>query len=736
MPEQPNRSQKEIGLTYGGTNTKSYMDGRLDYVRSGHWFRRVRLIIFVVAVIGSIGLVLGYSRLVGPAARAKWNDQMSNSIEQSIAKGEKIRTPWNPEELFNTGPISENHSRLAAGCQACHWGSNPDVARLIGVGKALEKNAVGDQSTFGKLNVAWKSEGTKGMLGAYQKLTKLEQMDLACIACHVDYQQLPVHLHLPQAAQLHLAQASFPFAVVGSGACSNCHKEHQGAHADGRLRRMAEVSSETCADCHAKPGTTAGTSDIIDILKDPRRGRVAFPIGKTPVQGSMTMNLGEGLRRFLVWRAPGETSGFDGEWSKPFRYYGPENPRDKNGTGFAGHPPFRYELPNARDPGRIRYGHMQHEQPRVMNFVKANSSEIARIRKEASEANGVAIQEWLNTDGSQNCMFCHEPGPDREYRQQVKFDVNCKACHQMNLVIPWIRNKDTGAEYRFETRIEIPHRDPEKVRAFLDPPSILVELDRSAFRAGMTDPQTRRGYVDSAIGSITGRGINTQMDLLKRVFYPGEPAEASRNSPTTNRAHTDCAFCHKDMLQPPSVQQYTDVAHAPVMLPINLTDRWVNHGPFTHEPHKHMKCADCHASNEVVKDWRTNQPIMTGETAPDASGARKPVPMTYSVGNAHTSRITADILMPRQRLCAECHRPMPPEAAAKLAAQGAPTSTSSQSKAQNPQERVDFQRASGGIKYECLDCHKFHAPSEAIPFKEQLLKPDAPMPKMADVPIR
>jgi hypothetical protein len=184
------------------------------------------------------------------------------------------------------------------------------------------------------------------------------------------------------------------------------------------------------------------------------------------------------------------------------------------------------------------------------------------------------------------------------------------------------------------------------------------------------------------------------------------------------------------MLQPASVERYTDVARAPVMLPINLTDRWVNHGPFTHEPHKHMRCGDCHANEEVVKDWRTDQTVMIE----DASQKRTPI--TYSVGNAHKSRYTADILMPRQRLCAECHRPMPPEAAAKLAAQGGPTSKAWEKKAQAPQERVDFQRSSGGIKYECLDCHKFHAPIEAIPFKEQLLKPDAPIPTMADAVVR
>jgi hypothetical protein len=68
---------------------------------------------------------------------------------------------------------------------------------------------------------------------------------------------------------------------------------------------------------------------------------------------------------------------------------------------------------------------------------------------------------------------------------------------------------------------------------------------------------------------------------------------------------------------------------------------------------------------------------------------------------------------------------MPNEAAAELAAQGGPTSGKNV-KAQGPEERARWQRATGGIKYECLDCHKFHAPTEAIPFVDQLIKGGKP----------
>jgi len=710
MPAPEKRTQKDIALTYGGS-APNFSNGRLDYFRRGHWFRRMRFFLFLFVVIGSLGGVVAYSLFVGPTARKSWNAGLRERVKEAVAQGKPVAPPWNPEELFNTGPISENHARLEGGCQACHWGSEPNVTTLVGLGKALDKMQPqpADNTTFGMLGAAWKTKGTKGLLDAYSGLNKLQKMDVACIRCHVDFQQLPVQLHLPQTPQLQLAKVSFPFSVADAGTCSSCHKEHVGHH------RMAQVSSDTCAQCHAK-SDGKGNSDILNILNDPHRGKVIFPSGSETVLGATTAQVGEGISRFLVWRAPGENKGFSALWNKPFRFYGPADPRDKNGPGYEGHPPFRYEMPTARDPGRVRYGHAQHAQPKVMNLFNKE------FEKETAAVSGLPIREWINQDGSQNCLYCHEQGPDGEYRQQINFDRHCRNCHRMDIVVPPLLNATTNRQYPFVTRINIPHRDPEKVRAFLDQQSLLVELDRAALNVGYTNQTERRDYVVTAFASLKNRGIENPLELLKRVFYTGDPAyESWRQSPTTNKALAACALCHKDQLSPPTEKDYVDIYRAPAMAPSGIAHRWANHGPFTHEPHKHMRCIDCHANLEKVIDPRTNQPV------PDPAQPNKA--MTYSVASAIDSRVSADILMPRQRLCAECHRPMPNEAAAELAAAGGPTS-SKDFKTQTPEEKTKWQRMTGGIKYECLDCHKFHAPAEALPFIEELKKgnPHAPSP--------
>jgi hypothetical protein len=709
MAAPEKRTQKEIALTYGGS-APNYSNGRLDYFRRGHWFRRFRLILFIFVVIGSIVGVVAYSFFVGPGARQRWNETLRQHVAESIKTGQKVAQPWNPEELFNTGAISENHARLEGGCQACHWGANPDVVQLVGLGQALDHQPQTDNGTFSKLGLAWKKEGSKGILSAYAGLTNLQRMDTACVACHVGFQQLPVSLHLPQSPQLHLARVSFPFAVAEAGTCSSCHKEHVG------YRRMAEVSSDTCAQCHAK-SDGKGNAEILNVLNDPHRGKVIYPGGSKTNVGATTAQVGEGITRFLVWRAPGDEQGFSALWNKPFRFYGPENPRDKNGPGYAGHPPFRYELPTARDPGRVRYGHSQHEQMKVTDLYNK------QFEQDIADFSGLPIREWINQDGSQNCRFCHESGPDGEYRQQIKFERHCQNCHRMDLVVPPLLNASTGQQYPFVSRINIPHRDPEKVRAFLDQQSLLVELDRAALNAGYKDQGQRRNYVEAAFTSLKNRGIENPLELLKRVFYTGDPAyESWRQSPTTNKALNACSLCHKDQLSPPTEKDYNDLYRAPAMAPTGIAHRWANHGPFTHEPHKHMTCADCYANTNPIIDLRTNQTV----PSPDPNQPGRP--MTYSVKSAHDSRISADILMPRQRLCAECHRPMPNEAAAELAAAGGPTG-SKEMPTQTPDQKTKWQRATGGIKYECLDCHKFHAPAEALPFIEQLDKAEAaPVP--------
>jgi hypothetical protein len=97
-----------------------------------------------------------------------------------------------------------------------------------------------------------------------------------------------------------------------------------------------------------------------------------------------------------------------------------------------------------------------------------------------------------------------------------------------------------------------------------------------------------------------------------------------------------------------------------------------------------MQCEDCHASE---KD---------------------------SLTSAKKSSSTADILMPKQALCAECHRP-PTDLQISQRASTNPQNTSSNA-LEKDAERAARQRKEGGIKWDCQDCHRFHAPAEALKY--------------------
>jgi hypothetical protein len=116
-----------------------------------------------------------------------------------------------------------------------------------------------------------------------------------------------------------------------------------------------------------------------------------------------------------------------------------------------------------------------------------------------------------------------------------------------------------------------------------------------------------------------------------------------------------CAKCHE--VPPPSGGAVRKVTKT------NIADRWVHHGPFTHLPHRHMSCNDCH-------------------------------------GAAHQSQATSDILMPPQTLCAECHRRWTRSDCSKWSGDGVAPKPGSP-------EMAEWQRHAGGVKWECQALSSF-----------------------------
>jgi predicted CXXCH cytochrome family protein len=231
----------------------------------------------------------------------------------------------------------------------------------------------------------------------------------------------------------------------------------------------------------------------------------------------------------------------------------------------------------------------------------------------------------------------------------------------------------------------LPHGNSDKVRFFL---SSLATSFEDAIRAeGTTEPAAVAGRVAEEIKLLEDRGLSMkQLSALERlVFFDGYPKTAAGDPfarTDVRKFLTECAKCHTIRPGGPGTPPQVRAPTAP--------ERWVLRGRFTHVPHQHMDCVDCHRA-------------------------------------AQTSKLTSDILMPKQALCAECHRPPADQ-------KGSPKDASVKHRALYKMDnaaKVAAQRESGGVKWDCQSCHMFHAPADAGTLLEPIPTASSPSPATA-----
>ena len=421
-------------------------------------------------------------------------------------------------------------------------------------------------------------------------------------------------------------------------ACLKCHKPfqlHQPQMEALKLRgvhpEMPLVHSDRCSTCHREhvgtglmplPGaeTCAGCHADLQELKRTRNIiKVSTP---SPPKKPENRDLGDGLLRFIM---PQEANA--------------QMAVIKNYAD--GHPPFRYEGAGAGDPAVIKFNHQHHEQ--------------ADVRK----GDGTALQ----------CSDCHRPKDGGEFYERVKYEQHCAECHSLNAVpeVPGLK---------------VPHRDPTAVRIFAETLNtriftFLLNREIDGPPTGENEDARRErimGETIKIVGKMNERGIRYLDDIERRIFVDGDPTPNAPLSPKSNTGLrlTPCAKCHTVSAPDPGRARLRTVAKT------NIADRWVHHGPFTHLPHRHMSCHDCH-------------------------------------GGAHASSKTSDVLMPPQKICAECHSPLRKEKVLEVTDGGVAPLPGTPAMAAK-------QRREGGVKWECQNCHQFHAPPESIRVLEAAAK--------------
>lgn len=293
-----------------------------------------------------------------------------------------------------------------------------------------------------------------------------------------------------------------------------------------------------------------------------------------------------------------------------------------------GHPAFLYESRGAMDKAAIKFNHARHFASDIPDFQGHKLS----------------------------CADCHQPDANGVGMQRISFAKNCQSCHSLG-----IDPKLPG--------FDLPHREPEHVRAFLGNLNDKWNQWAEHNIKGL-DAASRAAFVQERAGELLQRWPRSLDESVKKAFFIGDPPATGNDTGQTLPA---CAKCHE-------VEKTMPV---PSIKPTLMPDQWLSRGPFKHASHTHMSCADCH-------------------------------------GAAEKSRDTADILMPSQKLCAECHRERD-----YTQVQFDPTVKIAPTFGKSSPEAAAKQRKEGGVFADCLSCHKYHVPAAEMEIAKSLAKPDA-----------
>lgn len=243
----------------------------------------------------------------------------------------------------------------------------------------------------------------------------------------------------------------------------------------------------------------------------------------------------------------------------------------------------------------------------VTGFSK-DHPEFRAVRPGQTDANPLKFNHKLHLSSelippvggrALNCADCHRPDAAGAFMQRITFEANCRSCHSLNF-----DERNPG--------MTLPHGDAAFARAYLR--NLPMEYADHATRTlGIANRRDVAAFVEQQINSLRERN-RTGEDLERAAFFnDGKTGPAAGIAGRTGEARArfaGCAYCHTVTPRGDAVPEIA-VPQTP--------DRWFLHATFHHGKHAAMACAECH----------------------DAAGSQQ----------------TADIILPKQQSCVQCHGP-------------------------------------------------------------------------------
>jgi hypothetical protein len=251
-----------------------------------------------------------------------------------------------------------------------------------------------------------------------------------------------------------------------------------------------------------------------------------------------------------------------------------------------GHPEFAAVRSGSFDPGTIKLNHAIHMKHNLKGPRGAVQLDCDDCHRTAASSDRWRFGTAQSVNASMDRRLV-SPSADsgRAYMAPTTYANNCIECH--------------GLEFDSRFQESVPHDTPAVIHAFLLQkfqqyiPSHPVEL-----RVVASLPDLPQKPLPPAI----------------RVLTPQEWVALRVSESEELLWRKTCAQCHSLRI---SSSAPTNAA-LPVITKSNITTRWFQHSAFDHDPHKFLKCIECHAG-------------------------------------AVTSRETSDVLLPGIRTCEKCH---------------------------------------------------------------------------------
>lgn len=298
------------------------------------------------------------------------------------------------------------------------------------------------------------------------------------------------------------------------------------------------------------------------------------------------------------------------------------------------HPEWRVLQGERQDATLLRFEHAVHMNPatpqmqeRLQAWVEAQrkagvpESRIAVVRTHLEPSVPAMQKTPRNNDALVlSCVACHEPDASGRYMQPIRFEKHCVQCHDLG-------TREGEAVPHGSTVAAFLARKSAEAAIAPKPAPVAAPAASSggprrrpaAATPATTQPEPITFESEQAMAQALAQRATEARERISRAIKP------------------TCTKCHGPNAEPDAVANP------------RIPDRWLPRSVFSHQAHRFMDCAKCHAQAHALV-----APALAGNAPAEAQSGDRTATTAESPIPAWIGR-TRDIMLPGIASCRSCH---------------------------------------------------------------------------------